>query len=119
MEKSKSKKTFDFIEVALSISGKEFFVVYMYPQGLQMRSYDSHNGSFNRVCVTDWLSLDFAHLLAVRLHALNPSQFRILGLAPYKPSIEHPCPIFNANSLPDSWTSPFIHLLASYFVNNL
>lgn len=101
------------------VGSQEFFVVLCIPEGLQMRHYISNLGKVEAISYKDWLLLDFEHLLAVRLHCNNPTKIKLVDVAPYQPCRERPCPIYSVNTLPDSWVSPFVHLFASTYINNV
>lgn len=116
---NKFKYQFRFLEVGLLVNGFEFYYEFCVPINLSMRRFDSAAKSFNVISVEDWLLSDFPVILLRKLFALQGSckleVHHIKTIFPYeRPS----APIALASSLPQSWCEPFIHLIASYFVNN-
>lgn len=109
---SKPQREFDFVTVGIKIYRHEFYVNFAVPRQLQMRT------TGGRASFRDWLVLDFEHVLAVRLHLNNPTALRLVCVDNYRPSLGVPYLVYQGNALPDSWTSPFVRLIAETFVNN-
>lgn len=114
MSKLTDKMT--FTEVGISIEGKEFFIVFMHPSFLQMYHTDS-NCVRSKVGFRDWLLADFTSALAIFLHSRKP--ISLVSIRPLNPKLVAGAEAYPANSLPQSWCTPFVNLFASYFVNSL
>lgn len=110
-----AKFDFSFVEVGVSYGDLEFFQSFMYPTNLLMRKYI--NGSVIKVSVADWLQSDFVTALGLRLHLLDMSKLRLVSVSSFRPQRADMSPVVYSNSLPDSWVSPFIHLIAETFLN--
>lgn len=119
-KKNKSRRQLSFHEVGISINGREFYVSFAVPQGLVMRSYSVKSQAVQPIQLTDWLVSDFPVILGRRLMAKPGVEIKLICHNPLLPFRRDELgAIYPANSLPDSWIIPFVHLFASEFVNSL
>ena len=120
MSKIRDKySNFRIIEVGISVNGFEFYHEFIIPINFNMRRFSEKKGAMVDITLEDWLASDFVHILAYKLSALHdPCSLSLIGCRTLSAASCPRAPLAKGTSFVESWTNPFINLIASYFVNN-
>lgn len=120
MSKVRDKyNNFRVIEVGISVNGFEFYHEFIIPFSLSMLRYSDKKGVMVAITLEDWLASDFVHILSYKLSALHsPCQISLISCRDLSAASCPRSPLSKGTSFVESWTNPFINLIASYFVNN-
>lgn len=112
------KDKYRFLEVGIMVGNHEFYHAFAVPFSLCMKHYSRLQSGYQVLSVDDFLRSDLPTHIMRFLGVSDKDAITCHYVAPFKHDRACPVPIHHADSRVDSWTTPFIFDIATYFVNN-